>query len=409
MPDIAPFRGILFDKAKIDLTRVLSPVPGAAEATARAAAEWMASGVMVRDVYKAIYRYSQHFAVPGGGRTLVRRGVIAAMRIATAAEARILSPERTVPAIVDERAAVLDTTRMQASHPFALYADPSGELERLLHTVDSKPATLDVTLADGVRHVVHRISDNELIGKVRRAIAPRKMVIADGHHRYAAALAVRDRLEAATKGGLSQYASPQYVATFLCSGADGGLVVRASHRLLTGVDGFDARRFLERAREYFIIEPVVGGARDSASATAALADVPGHQPAMVVAFPGDTDAWRLTLDAHVNPQSLGVAGTPMVAKLPVSVLHGLIFDRILGLAPDAHAGGLNVRHTSDADQALAALPRSQAAFILPPPSADTLLNVTALGDTLPPRASWLHPPLAPGIVTSTIDPDEDLL
>jgi uncharacterized protein (DUF1015 family) len=408
MPEIAPFRGILFDKARIDLTRVLSPVPGAAEATARAAAGWVQQGVAVRDLYKSIYRYSQHF--PLHGRTLVRRGMIAAVRLASAAEARILSPERTRPEIVDERAALLDATRIQAAHPFALYADAAGEVERLLHTVDSRPPTLDVTLADGTRHVLHRISDAELIGKVRRAMMPKKMVIADGHHRYAAALALRDKLgEAAGAGGLSQYASPQYAAVYLCSGADGGLIVRASHRLLHGVEGFDRARFLERAREYFVMEAVPGGGKDAALAEAALVDVPGHQPAFVVAFPGEDDALRFTLDAHHNPQQLGAGNHPVVARQAVSVLHGVVFDRILGLAPAAHEGGRNVRHTSDAAAALAGLPRAQAAFILPAPTADVLLNVTQSGDTLPPRATWLHPPLAPGVVMSPIEPDEDLV
>ncbi len=408
MPEIAPFRGVLFDKARIDLTRVLSPLPGVADATARAAAGWIAGGIAVRDVYKAIYRYSQHF--PWAGRTLVRRGVIAAVRLAPTTDARVLSPERTRAELVDERAALLAETRLQVAHPFALYGDASGEVERLLHTVDGKPPTLDVTLADGTRHVLHRIADAELIGKVRRALAPKKMLIADGHHRYAAAVTVRDQLDAAA--GLSQYASPQYAATFLCSGADGGLVVRASHRLVRDLDGFDRARFLERAREYFVIEPLRGGATDPGIAEAALADVPGHQPAMVVAFAGEADAYRFILDAHVNPQALGAGNHPVVARQPVAVLHGIVFERILGLSPAQHEGDGHVRHATDAAAALAALAtpgRAQAAFLLPAPTADILLNVTQSGDTLPPRASWLHPPLAPGIVMSPLDPDEDLL
>jgi uncharacterized protein (DUF1015 family) len=233
------------------------------------------------------------------------------------------------------------------------------------------------------------------------------MVLADGHHRYAAALALRDKLDAAS--GLSQYASPKYTATYLCSGADGGLVVRASHRLLVDAAGFDRARFLERAREYFDIEPLPGGGKDPAIAEGALVDIPGHQPAMVVAFPGEADAFRFVLDAHVNPQQLGAGTHPVVAKQSVSVLHGIVFERILGLAPAAHEGGGNVRHANDAASALAGLARAQAAFILPPMTADVLLNVTQVGDSLPPRASWLHPPLAPGIVMSPIDPDEDLL
>ena len=62
MPEIAPFRGILFDAKRVDLRQVLAPLPGAAEASARAAAGWLEAGVVVRDPYKAIYRHPNRTA-----------------------------------------------------------------------------------------------------------------------------------------------------------------------------------------------------------------------------------------------------------------------------------------------------------------------------------------------------------
>jgi uncharacterized protein (DUF1015 family) len=405
MPEIAPFRGILFDPKRVDLTKVLAPVPGAAEASARAAAGWLDAGILVRDPYKAIYRYAQFSAVPGGGRTVVRRGLVAAVRLSTG-DARIRPSERTQPELVEASAAALEATRIQAGLAVGLYADAAGEVERVLRQVESRPPVIDVTLGD-VRHALWRVTDAEVFGKVRRALVPKRTVLADGHHRYAAAVAVRDRLDAASP--LSPQASPQFTPMFLCNGADEGLVVRGSHRLLTGLAGFEARAFLARAREYFVIDAVPGGGKDAAAVQRALDEAPGHQPAIVVAFPGEADAWRLVLDAHVNPQTLGVAAHPMVAKLAPSLLHGLIFERILGLAPAAHEGGGNVRHGHDVAATLVQLATAQAAFLLPALTPDILRNVAELDERLPPRASWLHPALAPGIVMAYLDPDEDLL
>lgn len=405
MPEIARFRGILFDPRRIDLTKVLAPLPGAAEASARAAAAWLDGKVLVQDPYQAIYRYVQHAALPGGGRVVARRGLVAAVRLSSG-DARIRPTERTIPALVDARAEVLEATRIQAGLSFGLYADAAGEVERVLRQVESRPPVLDVTLGN-VRHVLWRVTDAEVFGKVRRGLVPKRTVLVDGHHRYAAAIAVRDRLEAAAP--LSPQASPQFTTMFLCNGADEGLVVRGSHRLLTGVAGFEPRAFLARARDYFVIDAVAGGGKDADAVQHALDQVPGHQPAIVVAFPGEVDAWRLVLDAHVNPQALGVAAHPMVAKLAPSLLHGLIFERILGLAPSAHEGGGNVRHGHDIAATLVELAGAQAAFLMPALTPDILRNLAELEETLPPRASWLHPPLAPGIVMARLDPDEDLV
>src|SRR5688572_17366137 len=105
MPEIAPFRGILFDAKRVDLRQVLAPLPGAAEASARAAAGWLEAGIVVRDPFKAIYRHVQH--APVGGRTVARRGLITAVRMVGAGDARIRSPERIDPQLVEERAALL--------------------------------------------------------------------------------------------------------------------------------------------------------------------------------------------------------------------------------------------------------------------------------------------------------------
>lgn len=408
MPEIAPFRGVVFDPSRVDLRQVLAPLPGAAEASANAAAGWLQSGLVVRDPYKAIYRYVQHAVVPGTARTVVRRGLVAAVRMTGTGDARIRSPERVLPAIVEERAALLERTRFQAGLSFGVYTDAAGEVERALRPTEARAPAVDVTIGD-VRHVMWRVQDAEVFGKVRRGLVAKRTVLFDGHHRYAAANLVRERLDRGP--GLSPQASPQFTPMFLCNSADEGIMVRGAHRLLSGVDGFDAKGFLARARAYFVTDVVPGGARDPGASLRALDEAPGHQPAIVVAFPGEPDAWRLTLDAHVNPQALGVAAHPLVAKLPPSLLHGVVFERILGLAPAVHEGGTQVRHVNDAAAALAALGGAgvQAAFLLPPLTPELLRNIAELDDGLPPRSAWIYPPLLPGIVMATIDPDEDLL
>lgn len=410
MPEIASFRGILFDPARADLPRVLAPLPGAADAHARAAAGWLASGLLVRDPYKAIYRLVQYLPVPGTARTVIRRGVIAAVRLGGTGEVTIRSPERVRPERVDEALATLDATRIQAGLPVAMYGDASGEIERVLRQTESKKPALDVTIGD-VRHVLWRINDAEVFGKVRRAMAAKRVVLADGHHRYAAAVALRNRLDAATP--LSPQASPHFTPMFLVNGADEGLIVRGAHRVLANVDGFEPRAFLTRARDFFVVDVVPGGAKDPAPVLRALAESPGHSPAIGVVFAGEPDAWRLALDAHVNPQALGVSAHPMVAKLSPSLLHGLIFERLLGLTPAAHEAGPQVRHVHDPaaalEQVAARRDGAQAAFLLPALSPDVLRNVAETEEPLPPRSAWLVGPMLPGIVMAAIDPDEDLL
>ena len=403
MPEIASFRGTLYDPSRVELAKLVgAPV----DAVAAGFAASLASGALVRDPYKAIYRHVQHFR-DVDGRQRSRRGFLAAVRLGAAGDGRVLSHQRLLAPVRDARLTLARATAADLAPVTAVYADASGEVERVLKPTEGRPPVIDVTTADGVRHVVWRLNDAELVGKVRRAMVPKKLLIVDGHHRYAAMVARRDQL-AAEGSGLSQYSSGHYGLMLLVSQSDDGLGLVPRHRLLTGLTGFDPATLLARARELFVIEPVAGAARDPAAVRRALADVPGHQAAMVVAFPGQADGWRLMLDPHIDPASFGVAGHPIAIRTDVALLHGLVLDRILGLGPAAQDAGSHLRYVTDLAEAQAALAGHQAAFFLAPMPLDTVRNIAEHGDTLPARAAVPQPRAAAGLVFHTVDPDEDL-
>ncbi len=440
MPELAPFRGLVFDAAKVTLAKAVAP-PAAAidaptrarllqaephnvarlitaetdaerEAAAKVVGEWRASETLVRDHGRAIYRVVETAPAAPGVRPPVRRGVLAAVRLEAIGDARMGLAERVIPARVEARAAAMRATGLHVEPPLAIYVDAAGEIERLLRQAEHKPAALDVTTPDGVRHQLWRIADAELIGKIRRVMMAKKLLLVDGAHTYAAMVAYRDHLAAKVGGtGLAQYSSAQYGLMLLCASNDDGLALRPTHRLLQGLAGFDRKTFLSRAAQFFTVEPVKGGGKDAALIQEALETTHAHLPAIVVALPGEADAWRLTLDPHVDPRNHGVAGHPSVARLDVNLLHGLVLDHVLGLGTAAQDGGAHLRYLADTPAALAALdaPGAQAAFILGTPRLDTVRHVVEVGELLPPWSARAYPELTAGLVMATIDPDDDLM
>ena len=101
MPELAPFRGLLFDHAKVTPATAVAPPsavhdPGAlarltavphsvarlfagapgGDGGAAALAGWRADGTVSRDPYRAIFRIVETAPAPPGVRPAVRRGVI---------------------------------------------------------------------------------------------------------------------------------------------------------------------------------------------------------------------------------------------------------------------------------------------------------------------------------------------
>lgn len=417
MPDIAPFHGLHFDPAVVDVARALAPDDERdprrlfAEGGGALLDRWLADGTVVRDPSRSLYRYLQIGAPAADGRPQVRRGLIAAVRLSPYGEARTQPHLRTVERARDHQLALLRATQLHATPITALYADAAGEVERLLRQVEREQPLLDAATPDGVRHQLWRTSNAELIGKLRRALGPKKLLLGDGHHRYEAMLAWQaEQAARAGAAGLAQYSSAQYATMALYEQGDPGLVSRPANRLLVGAVAVDAAALLERAREYFLVDVIAGAGRDPAAVERALAEAYGHQPAFVVALGGD-DAWRFTLAPHVNLAALGISGHPAVQRLEVTLVRAIVCERILGIAPAALDAGEHLRYPPTTEAALAAVGQGDvhAAFCVPAVKLDVIRHVVEVGDVMPARATRLGPDVATGLILRRLDVDEDLI
>jgi len=438
--DIASFRGILYAPGH-DASKVLAPpydvidsdqrsqlaasdphnvvrliLPQADnggdryQAAARTLDDWLARGVLVRDGSRCLYRYHQVFrSAELGDRTVMRKGLIAAVRLEPFSSGIILPHERTLTGPKQDRFALMKATHAHFSQIFSLYQDAAGEIERVVRKIDEKKPDLEGTTPDGVMHRLWRIADAELVGRLRRLFAPKKLYIADGHHRYETMLALRDHLSMGASPG--QYSSVQYGSMFLVSMDDPGLVILPTHRIVHGLADFSPARLLERVREHFLVDRLPGAARDPVAIRAAIANTPGHQPSFAAVFPGDPDAWQLTLDAHVNPSSLGLGGHPSVLRLDVTLLHSLVLDRLLGITPAAQEAQTNLRYVKDTAATLdqIAAGKGQAAFLVNAARIDQVRQVADAGEVMPQKSTFFYPKLASGIVMARVDVDEDLI
>ncbi|MBX3161970.1 MAG: DUF1015 family protein [Deltaproteobacteria bacterium] len=400
MPQIAGFRGIVASAAKL--------AAAAAAPTVSSAAIDVTGGA--RDASRAVYRYHQVFEGPGG-RSVTRKMFLCALRLAPWSDGSVRPHALADDAV---RAAELARIRAGGSQGGAVLAgfrDAPGEVDRLFRKVEGAAPTLETRSPDGTVHRIWRMQDAEAFGKLRHAMAPKRVHLLDGHARYEAMLAYSDELGA--KAPLAQYASANYGLACLVELGDPGLVVAARHRMLRVPGGAPPRSepVLAAVRATMIVDRIAGGATNAAAALAALAETVAHQPAFVVAFAGEPDAWKLTLKPDVSPAAEGVTVHRAVHKLEPYVIEHLFVDRALE--------GATSTSTTNATVALGALagpggqggaPRTaDAALLTRALSLTDILRVDEHEQRLPAHATAFHPPLLDGLVHLPIDPDEDLV
>jgi uncharacterized protein (DUF1015 family) len=442
MAEIAPFRGILYDPSRVEASKVLAPPydvidPGErarlaaldehncvrlilpqgdgdaryAEA-ARTLETWLADGTLVRDARPAIYRYHQVFSSAElGGRSITRRGFIAAVRLHGFDEQIILPHERTLSGPKIDRLKLKDATRCHLSQIFTLYQDPSGEADRAFAAIEQQPPYLDGTTADGTRHLVWRVAEQSVIARVTEILAPARLYIADGHHRYETMLALRDKLRDQAGGQLAHRSAAQYGTMFLCNMSDSGLAVLPTHRLVRGVDGLSADDLLARLGAHFDVEPLLGKAGDAAELRAAVGAAGARmRTAFGLVLPGRSDAYLLTLRSDFQPSMAGMEGPPAVVNLDVSILHGVVFEHLLGIGRAAQAAQTNLDYFKDTGKALAAIAsgEGQALFLMNATRVEQVKAVADIGEVMPQKSTFFVPKIASGIVLNPVRTDESL-
>lgn len=387
MPHIAGLRGVVPEASKLAEV-IAAPVD---------LAKGMAAGSLVRDTGLAVYRYHQTFAGPGG-RAFTRKSFICAVRLEPWSEGPIRAHEATT---VAQRDAALAQIKNNSAHSEpVLYGvrDAASEVDRLFRKAESGRPTLEVTTPDGTVHKLWRAQDAELIGKLRNYFTPKKLHVLEGHDRYEGMLAFRAEL--AKKAEPMMYSSANYGLACIVPMDDPALFAAARHKVINGVT-VTSEAVLSAAKQHFIVEKLAGSAADLAKVFASLAETVAHQPAFVAVFAGDADAWKLTLSPEVSPIAEGVKVDRALQKLDPIVVEHLFVER--------HLAGAQVTTEVDVRKAIAALGAgANLVLITRPLTVEQIAHVDELGQLLPAQSTAFHPPMAAGLVSLIINPDEDL-
>jgi uncharacterized protein (DUF1015 family) len=354
-------------------------------------AGWRREGILKQDPEPSIYLYVQRFAAPGSKAELERKGFIALGRIEDYASGVVFRHEQTLAKPKADRLELLRSTRAHFGQIFMLYSDPGGEIDAALSP--NRPADTEVKDEYGVVHRVWQISDPGLIGTVREKMSDKKLIIADGHHRYETALNYRNERRA-QGGSLPDAPYERVMMTFVNMDAP-GLLILPTHRVVHGLASFSADLFCERARTYFSVDEVDSGI-DAARAQGILREA-AHAGTALLAVTADR---AFLLD---TPRALGSeifdGFSLRQQSLDVVQLHKCLLEGVLGISEEAIREQQNIRYVRDAGEAMAQVRSGAAnvAFLMNPARMKQVRDIAFGGEVLPQKSTDFYPKLLSGL------------
>ena len=359
--------------------------------------QWLKEGIMVKENQPAFFISRQEFSLDG--KRIARYGIIAAVKLHPYSENIVFPHEATFKAPKADRLSMLRTVQKDLEPVFLMYQDPEEKtLAYMAEVAETKPM-IETTDSLGVKHTVWKVSDKEKIQRLQALLAPKVVVINDGHHRYESAVAYRDEMR--SKGNIDANAAFNFYMCYIVPVQQKGLIVLPTHRLLKNYKLTpEVLAGLSCFFEICEIKPNV----DSIEAF-----LKSHIGEHAFCVYDGLKACGLTLKHDKTIYEYVDAKESKEIKIfDVVILRDVVFKQVLktgALTIDENI--LYERWTKDA---VAKVDRGEAsiAFLVNPIPAKTVAEVAVKHQVLPEKSTDFYPKLVSGLVLMDISANEKI-
>ena len=330
--------------------------------------EWMAGGILAKDPSPGVFPYFQEFTEPDTGERLVRNGFIALGGVEDYSAGIVHRHEQTLSGPKKDRMELLRHTHAHFGQLFMLYPDPAGAVDALLDQAAGAAPVAEVADELGAVHRVWKIAGAGAEA-IQALMADKKLLIADGHHRYETALAFRN--ENPDLAG-----ADRVMMTFVNMHSP-GLRILATHRLVSNLPAGFEGEFLRAAENEFRVERI--GSLDRLKQAWAAGG-----PTTIGAAIGD--ALYLLEDRRTG-------------DLDVRVLHERVLGKLLGIGAEAVRDEKHLSYMRGLDAAVeqARTGAVQVAFLLKPVSVGEVAETSFAGGVMPQKSTDFYPKLLSGL------------
>jgi len=434
MATILPFKGLRYNPEKIkDISKVITPpydvisekerddyyelhpdniirlilskdLPGDDQSnnkytrSAESYDKWRKEETLKEEAKPAIYIYAQEFTL--SDKKYTRRGFISLVKLEDFQTGEIYPHEHTLAKPKEDRMNLMKACNANLSQVFTFFEDEDAEISDLLHKMSEAGPDINFTDIYGVKNSLWAIKDKAVIEKLIVQMKDRALFIADGHHRYETALFYRDFV----KGTESNEDSPaDYIMMMCVSMEDSGLVILPTHRLARNIEDLDPKKIKSSLNEIFAISDLGSDCNAETLEQKLSEDAHKHKIGMYI---GESDKkfYILTLRDEKLLDPILTGEYVEWKSIDTGVLHGVIFDRALGIQAKNISKSENVKYNQGVEDSVAKVNEGeyQIAFFLNPTKIGQIKDIATKRHKMPPKATYFYPKLMTGMVVRHI-------
>lgn len=368
--------------------------------------DWISKGILEQDGEDSFYVYSQDFEVMGS--TLTRFGFIGLLELEEFAKeapkegpfSGVLQHEETLPKDIEDRLNLSRNTMAQFGQIFVIYPDQEGSVDSILIKNMEKDPSMDVVDNEGIRHRLWKVDSPEDTGAITQLMGNKFVIIADGHHRYKTALALKKEHP--------ELESARFRMLTFVNMSNPGLVILPTHRLVQNLEDFDIPSLIQKMEMYFTIKKHVS--KDEMFLEMDGSFQEGKHSFGVYLNNGDFYSMELK---DVSPMTgLRKDASHELRQLDVAILHSMILDNILGIDKEkllhgTMTGGgyvVYIKGIGDAvDESIQSVnDGAQCVFFMNPTRIEEVESVSKNFECMPQKSTFFHPKVWTGFTINKL-------
>jgi len=363
---------------------------------------WRKEEVLKEEAEPAIYIYAQEFTL--SDKKYTRMGFISLVKLEDFQTGEIYPHEHTLAKPKEDRMNLMKACNANLSQVFTFFEDEDAKISSFLHKVSDGNPDIDFTDIYGVRNSLWAIKDKAVIETLIARMKDRALFIADGHHRYETALFYRDLVNGTKKEQNGNEDSPaDYIMMMCVSMEDPGLVILPTHRLARNIENLDPEKVKSSLNEIFDVCDL-GSDCDAETFEQKLSeDSHKHKIGMYI---GESDKkfYILTLRDEKLLDPILTDEYIEWKSIDTGILHGVIFDRALGIQAKNISKSENVKYNQGVEDSVTRVNEGeyQIAFFLNPTKIGQIKDIATKRHKMPPKATYFYPKLMTGMVVRHI-------
>lgn len=337
--------------------------------------EWTDKGILAKESEPSLYVYFQEFTLPDSHERLTRKGFIGLGKLEDYSANIVYRHEQTLSGPKKDRTELLKHTQSHFGQIFMLYPDPERAVDQILEAeAQSREPDAMVTDEYGAVHRLWRISEPKKLAHIQELMSDKKLLIADGHHRYETALGY-------SKSHADLKDAQAVMMSFVNMHSE-GLRILATHRAVSGLEKFDSNEFVEKVGKEFRIYRV-----------GALDDLRNLMDEVV------PDKVRIGVVMKNDPKMYVLERDRVKGELDVPILHNHLLREVLGISDESVRDEKHLKYIRGLEPAVKEVRGggAQLVFLLQPTPIEEMASVSFGGGVMPQKSTDFYPKLLSGM------------